>query len=289
MENKTNKIICPLCGSDTRLWGKKGSFNLHECVSCSLVFVNPLPNPLSVYNQDYFSGANGGFGYVDYDADKEPMVPTFNKYLDLLARYGKASGKIFDIGAATGFFLKIAKNRGYSVSGVEMSQYAASIASEAGIEVSSGDMMSMSIKPEEFDVVTMLDVLEHMTEPFKEISEVRRILKPGGLLLVNTPNGQSLLSKILKTRWHLVLPPEHLFYFSPKNLALFLEKNGFDVVYTGTLGKRFTIQYIFKMLYKWQKLSVWNYLSDFFSTGILSKIYIPINLRDNFLLIARKK
>lgn len=289
MEDKTNKIICPLCGSNSELWGIKRSFNLYSCISCKLIFVNPLPDPTSVYNQDYFLGASGGFGYVDYDADKEPMIPTFNKYLDLLAKYGKPKGSIFDIGAATGFFLKIAQKRGYKVSGVEMSDHAASMARKDGIDVSSGDMMSMSIENQSFDVVTMLDVLEHMTEPFTELLEVKRILKSGGLLVVNAPNGQSILSKVLKTNWHLVLPPEHLFYFSPKNLSQFMEKNGFETVYSGTLGKRFTFQYIFKMLYKWQKLKIWNFFSNLFAKGFLSKLYIPINLRDNFFMIFVKK
>ncbi len=289
MENKTNKIICQNCGGVTELWGVKKTYNIYSCVSCGLVFISPLPDPTSVYNHDYFSGASGGFGYVDYDADKEPMVPTFNKYLDLFAKFGKLNGSIFDIGAATGFFLKIAQKRGYKVSGVEMSDHAAGMARKDGIDVSSGDMMSMSIENQSFDVVTMLDVLEHMTEPFTELLEVKRILKSGGLLVVNAPNGQSFLAKVLKTKWHLVLPPEHLFYFSPKNLSMFLEANGFETVYSGTLGKRFTFQYIFKMLYKWQKLSIWNHLSNLFSKGYLSKLYIPINLHDNFFMIFVKK
>lgn len=288
MENKIFKIICPLCSGDTRLWGIKNSYNLLLCNSCNLIFVNPLPDPKSLYNQDYFSGANLGFGYIDYDSDKEPMIPTFNKYIDLFNKYGKKEGRLFDVGAATGFFLKIAQNRGYSVSGVEMSDYAALMARKSGIEVYSGDLMSLSLRNQSFDIVTMLDVLEHMTEPLVELLEVKRILKPDGLLVINAPNGQSFLAKILKTKWHLVLPPEHLFYFSPKNLSNFLEKNGFKVVYSGTIGKRFTLGYIFKMLYKWQKLTVWNYLSNFFSKGFLSKLYIPVNLHDNFFIIFQK-
>ncbi len=289
MEDQTNKISCPHCNAGVDIWGKKNTYTLYSCENCGLVFVNPLPDPTSVYTQDYFSGAKGGFGYVNYDADKEPMVPTFNKYLDLFAKFGKKNGALFDIGAATGFFLKIAKSRGFEVSGVEMSDHAAEIARNSGIPVSSGDLMALSLPDDSFEVVTMLDVLEHMTEPFKELMETKRILKNGGLLVINAPNGQSLLARILKTKWHLVLPPEHLFYFSPKNLSMFLEANGFETIYSGTLGKRFTFQYIFKMLYKWQKLSIWNYLSNLFSRGYLSHLYIPINLHDNFFMIFQKK
>lgn len=288
MENQINKIICPNCKAEVGLWGKKNSYTLYSCVSCGLVFVNPLPDPTKVYGEDYFSGATGGFGYVNYDADKEPMVPVFNKYLDLFARYGKEKGSLFDVGAATGFFLKIAQNRGYKVSGVEMSTHATKKAQEANLDVSSGDMMALNLASESFDIITMLDVVEHMTEPFVELLEAKRLLKLKGLLVVNAPNGQSLLARVLKTKWHLVLPPEHLFYFSPKNLSEFLEKNGFRTEYSGSIGKRFTFQYIFIMLYKWQKLSIWNHLSNFFSKGFLSRLYIPINLHDNLFMIFKK-
>lgn len=288
MENTIQKIICPNCSSKASFWGNKNNFDLFICDFCKLIFVYPIHNPESVYREDYFTGAKEGFGYVDYDADKEPMRSTFNKYIDLLNKFGKINGRLFDIGAATGFFLKIAQKRGYSVEGVEMSDYAALMARRDGINVYSGDMMSLALSAESFEVVTMLDVLEHMAEPFKELLEVKRILKVGGLLVVNAPNGQSLLARVLKTNWHLVLPPEHLFYFSPKNLSMFMEANGFETVYSGTLGKKFTFQYIFKMLYKWQKFKIWNLLSEFFAKGFLSKLYIPINLHDNFFMIFKK-
>ncbi len=288
MENEINKINCPNCGSGTTLWGKKNNYNLFSCISCKLVFVSPLPDPKSVYSEDYFAGAKKGFGYVDYDKDKEPMVPTFNKYLDLFKKYGKPNGKLFDVGAATGFFLDIARKKGFEVSGVEMSEHATKLAQSKGINVSSGDIISLNLAPDYYDIITMLDVLEHMTDPFKELLEAKKVLKKGGLLVVNSPNGQSILSRLLKSKWHLVVPPEHLFYFSPKNLTGFMENNGFKVLYSGTIGKRFTFQYIFKMLYKWQKLSIWNYLSNFFSKGFLSKLFIPINLYDNFFIILQK-
>lgn len=288
MEDKTIKIECPNCKGTATFWGNKKSYKLFLCKDCKLIFVDPLPDPASIYNEDYFSGATNGFGYVNYDEDKEPMVPVFNKYLDLFNKYGKGNGRLFDIGAATGFFIKLAKNRGYEVKGVEMSGHAASEARRAGLEVLTGDLLHNHQPSDYFDVVTMLDVLEHFTDPFAELVEVKRILKPKGLMVVNTPNGQSVLAKILKTKWHLIFPPEHLFYFSPKNLEMFLVKNGFKVLYSGTIGKHFTLQYIFKMLYKWQKMEFWNVLSKFFSKGPLSKIYIPINLHDNFFLIAEK-
>lgn len=288
MENKINKINCPLCAGKVNFWDRKNDHDLFCCVDCKLVFVSPIPNEVDVYDKSYFTGAEGGYGYVDYDSDKEPMIPTFNYYLDLLGKFGQSSGKLFDVGAATGFFLNIAKDRGYEVSGVEMSEYAANLAQKRGIDVSAGDLLGLKLNQDQFDVITLLDVLEHFKDPVKELLEAKRILKKGGLLVVNSPNGQSLLSRLFRSKWHLVLPPEHLFYFSPENLSAFMKKNGFEVLYSGNIGKKFTLQYVFIMLYKWQKFKIWNKLSGIFSRGFLSKIYIPINLFDNFFMVLRK-
>ncbi|MHB1316309.1 MAG: class I SAM-dependent methyltransferase, partial [Minisyncoccota bacterium] len=151
-----------------------------------------------------------------------------------------------------------------------------------------GDLLDQNIKKESVDIVSMLDVLEHMSKPFSELIYARDILVSGGLLLINTPNGESLLARILKKSWHLVVPPEHLYYFSPKNLKSYLEKNGFEVLYSGTISKRFTLPYIFKTLYKWQKLSLWNWCAQF-TEKYISILYIPLNLFDNFFMIVRKK
>ena len=85
------------------------------------------------------------------------------------------------------------------------------------------------------------------------------------------------------------MPPEHLFYFNRKNFRALLEENGFEVLSILTIGKRFTLQYIFKTLYVWQKLSLWKFLSDVCGGARLRRIALPINLRDNMFVIAHKK
>lgn len=286
-------VECPLCGGESKKWGEKNSYTLYQCTECKLLFVHPLPKQIDVYSQDYFSGAQEGFGYVDYDADKEPMIPVFERYLDMCKTYGKPKGKLFDIGAATGFFLEIAQKRGYDVSGVEYSSYATEKAKSKNLQVYSGDLLDPSIKETledgTYSVVSMLDVIEHMQHPFLQLEKVASMLEKDGLLLINTPNGESMLAKLLKTKWHLVVPPEHLFYFSPINLGAYLETSGFEVVYSGTIGKTFTFTYIYKTLYKWLGLKVFNKLADFFTQPRYKHLSIPINLHDNFFLIARKK
>ena len=138
MEKK--EIICPICDSvDSIFFTNKKGYDLYKCISCKLLFTFPVPDSSKVYDDSYFSGAEKGFGYVDYDLDKEPMTPTFNKYLDLLSGFGKTNGDLLDIGCATGFFIKLAKNKGFKVIGIEFSDYAAKKGRDSGLNVITGD------------------------------------------------------------------------------------------------------------------------------------------------------
>ena len=282
--------VCPLCQSaDTVFFVRKNNHMVYKCRTCAFLFVAPIPEHIDVYDQSYFAGADGGFGYVDYETDKEPMVPTFEKYLDHIETLNVSGGRLLDVGAATGFFMNLAGKRGFETVGVELSDFAASFGRDKGRDVITGDLLDARFLNGYFDVVTMCDVLEHVTDPKKVLLEAKRILRAGGLLMLNTPNAESRIARLFGPRWHLIVPPEHLHYFSPKNLGTYLEKNGFEIVRTTTIGKRFTLQYIFKTLYKWQKLSVWNYCANLFSRGFFSRLYIRINLHDNFFMIVRKK
>jgi 2-polyprenyl-3-methyl-5-hydroxy-6-metoxy-1,4-benzoquinol methylase len=283
MENDMEKIICPLCNNSTHHFTQKDGFDLYKCNSCKFIFVYPVPKSIEVYDDSYFSGADKGFGYIDYDADKEPMIPTFLKYLDIFSSLGKKSGRLLDIGAATGFFMSIARNKGFDVAGVEISDFAGGVGRKKGLNIKTGDLASAAFPSEYFDVVTMFDVLEHVPSPKDFLSESKRILKNGGLLAINTPDAQSFWAKLLGSKWQLIVPPEHLNYFSPKNLASYLEKEGFKVIVNTKIGKKFTLQYIFKMLPKFIK-----FVSNILPQKLLSKIYIPINLHDNFFIVLEK-
>ncbi len=286
MEKFEEKIICSLCGSaDADFFCEKKGFNLYKCKNCKLLFVFPVPKLIDVYDDNYFSGAERGFGYVDYDADKEPMISAFNYYIDLINNLGVSGGKLLDIGAATGFFMSIAKKRGFSVVGVELSDFAAKKGRENGLDIVTGDLLNTNFEGESFDVITMFDVLEHVPDPKKLIQEVSRIVRPGGLIIINTPDAESLWAKVLGKRWQLIMPPEHINYFSPQNLSMYLEDVGYEVKIDTKIGKKFTLQYILKMLYKWQGFRIFLVRSN----KLLSSISVPINLRDNFFMIAKKK
>lgn len=293
MENNFKKIdtSCVACGKKSfDFFTNKNNFDLYRCKNCRLIFVWPIPQGIAnLYSADYFSGAKHGFGYVNYEEDKSAMSKTFEVYLNKIEQFTSKKGKLLDIGAATGFFMQLASERGWESNGIEVSEYAVSVAHKKDLDIISGTLESANFNSAGFDVVTLWDVVEHLTDPVGSIRIVNNILKQEGIVVINTPDSTSFIAKFLGKRWHLLVPPEHLFYFNYKSLSELLESNGFEIIYTSKIGKKFTLQYIFEILARWQKFFIWRYLAEFLSKTWLGRLGIPINLRDNFFIIARKK
>lgn len=288
---KKTSFFCPNCLQQTAdNWFTKNNHQINKCRACGLIFVYPAPNNTeTIYNNDYFCGAQGGFGYINYDNDKKADFQVFEKYLNLLEQYKINKGHLLDVGAATGIFLDIAKKRGWNVAGVEISEYASQKAKEKGLEVFIGTMENLKNRKENFDAITMWDLIEHVPDPKQQLAISYNLLKPGGLLAINTPDAGSFYAKIRGKKWHLILPPEHINLFNQANLKQLLEKSGFKILAIKKIGKKFKIPYIFQILYTVNRRFIWKFLSDLTrQIPILNKFNIPINLRDNMFIIAKK-
>lgn len=284
------QIVCPLCGSDKiTYFCEKNGFDIYDCGFCEAAFVWPAPEEIgSIYEENYYhrTDAAKGFGYIDYDCDKELMKKVFVSYLDKISKLAGGK-KIFDIGAASGYFLDICKKMNWDTAGVEISRYAAEKARGKGHKMLCGNLPEMELV-ETYDAVTMWDVLEHFAEPKKYLQSANKMLKKNGLLLINTIDRSSLWAKLFGKYWHSIIPPEHLFFYSKKSLELLLEQAGFEIIEINKIGKMFSLPYIFKTLSYWQKIKLWAFLERFFNKPFWNKIAIPINLRDNIFLIAKK-
>lgn len=242
-----------------------------------------------VYSADYFTGAAEGHGYTDYDREKLATISTFEEYLRRISLRAPKGGTLLDVGAATGTFVELANIAGFAAEGVELSAYAAGAAQVKGLKVKQGRLEDAGYPGNHFDVVTLFDVFEHITDPKGLLAEVSRILKPGGLLVVNTVDADSLYARILGKYWHLILPPEHLLYFSVKNFASFVERNGFTPVETAKIGKSFPLPYVISMLSKWFSLGFLNQFARYSGKTVLRNIKLPIHFHDAFFMIAEKK
>ncbi|MCX7858329.1 MAG: class I SAM-dependent methyltransferase [Deltaproteobacteria bacterium] len=141
----------------------------------------------------------------------------------------KNNGSLLEVGCGRGWYLKIMRELGWKVLGLELNQESARKGSETyGVEIKEGYNLK-EIPSSSFDVVTMIHVFEHLHNPEEVVSDIHRILKPGGILLLAMPNGTSLSEKLFGANYRALAPPWHLYIYNPKSITLFLEKFGFNV------------------------------------------------------------
>lgn len=269
----------------------KNEFPIFRCVNCKMLTAKVDNfNPYLFYDDSYFFGTKSGFGFSNYEEDKKPMYNAFKKFLQLISIKNSSETKeIFDVGAATGIFVEIAQNAGWTASGCEPSEYAQIEARKKKLSIQKGTIKELNIQSESFDVVTFWDVLEHLEKPNEDFIEVSRILRPGGLVAISTPDCGSLLARSMGSKWHHIWPPEHINYFNKKSMQIFLKKHSLMIEHISSINKQFSLEYLFASLSK-------KYTSKFLSKLAqmthnqpqLGKISIPINFHDTIFVLARK-
>jgi 2-polyprenyl-3-methyl-5-hydroxy-6-metoxy-1,4-benzoquinol methylase len=288
----TASPFCSICGSAASFAFEKNRYKLYRCANCKHLFVYPAPTSeeiTAVYKESYFhkSEGQGGLGYADYDSDKAGLASTFDKYLTELAKLAPGK-KILDVGSATGFFLDRAKKAGWQTHGVEIAQFGAAESNKRGHETVCGTIEDVPGEAR-FDVITMWDVFEHMSDPQRALNRAHELLASGGIIGINTIDSSSVPAKMLGKQWHLVVPPEHLQYYSRTSLRKIVEKNGFEILTMHRITKRFSLAYIFTTLYRWQHVALWRTLAEFSRRDMLQKLFVPLQTFDNIYVLARKR
>ncbi len=162
----------------------------------------------------------------------------------MLAVAGKpaAAVRLLDVGCSTGAFLLTARELGCTVEGVEPSADAAATARDAGLNVFTGYLEDARFADATFDAATLIEVLEHLRDPRALLAECRRILKPGGVLLITTPNAASWTAGVMGSRWDgfsLYAMGGHVSFFSPRSLRIISGRSGFEVARIETRNVRF--------------------------------------------------
>lgn len=138
-----------------------------------------------------------------------------------------------DVGCALGFMLQEARSAGWDPVGVETSEFAARYAAEhTSCVVHAGTLQQAGFPSESFDVVTLMDVVEHVPDPKELVDEIYRVLRPGGILFIVTPNFGSFSVSLYGLEAYGVWPDQHVVYFQPRTISALLRKVGFSRVIT---------------------------------------------------------
>ena len=196
---------------------------LVRCRNCDLQYLTPRLKS-DVIIRGYSDGTDET--WVSQITARER---TFNRSLERLERIVSPPGHVLDIGTGGGPFLGVAKARGWEVAGCEPNRWLAEWGSDHyGIDIVPGTIYDMGLDDQSFDMVTLWDVLEHTPDPKGVLKECRRVLKPGGLLVVNYPDINSLIARLMGRKWVFLLSV-HLYYFTTETITNMLSQVGFSI------------------------------------------------------------
>lgn len=297
------KVPCDLCGADNYsvlyktysgdvLSGEESykitdhqvdaPVRIVRCRKCGLIYMNPRLSDKSLFS--------GYAAMVDesYCAEEAGRRRSARTILRRLKKFKRSGSRLLDIGCAAGFLLDEAKREGWEVYGVELSSWAAGFAKKKlGLEnVFEGSLSAVSFPANFFDAVILKDTIEHLTEPKAILTDIRRILKPSGILCVNTPDIHSLASRILGAKWWGI-KQSHLYYYTPQTLSRLLDVTGFVPLKVRSHARTFSLKYWAEKISPYHKV-LGKLFSFFKKHKKLGDRLVTIHLGDQIEIYARK-
>lgn len=226
---------CNLCGG-TR-WETLEEVEATRVVrcACGLVFVTPQPARALIeqaYDAEY---------YAPWEGQARCRARIWQRRIERVEALVSPPGRLLDVGCGTGDFLRVARPRGWDVSGTEISPYATKAAGAEELPVIEGEVWEAGFPSEAFDVVTCWHVIEHVASPRRVVEEIHRVLRPGGWLVLATPNLEDHIFRVAyvlarRRRPPLFEPDErelHLFHFTPRTLRTLVASAHFEVAAVG--------------------------------------------------------
>jgi SAM-dependent methyltransferase len=156
--------------------------------------------------------------------------PVQREKLDHILSYCRA-GRLLDVGCGVGFFVREASDAGFHAEGIEWSERAVEAGKQQwNLVLAAGSFLAHDFGAEQFDVVTLWQVLEHLENPALALKKVRSLVRKGGIVVIAVPNFASVQATLFRRRWYHLDIPRHLFHFTPQALSRLLEQEGFRVV-----------------------------------------------------------
>jgi len=235
-----SKVIpCVLCKEKSlKSFMDCEGFSYARCTACDLVQMNPQPIKAEI---DRRYRIEHGKDYLAYEIENEAVFLN----LQLLAlkdagfekreKGAEAAPRFLDIGCATGALLRVLRERGWQVTGVEISPSAAYARNEHNLDVRDLPLEENHFPDDYFDVVHASHLIEHLNDPRSFLEEIHRILKPDGHVFITTPNISGFQARLFKSRWRSAIF-DHLYLFSAKTLRALLKDCGFVVEEVKTWG-----------------------------------------------------
>lgn len=250
---------------------------IYKCEQCGLLQCPETEDVLEFYKtlQDDEYEATRSERYIQAAA----LVKTALRSVDNTAA---EEMKLLDVGAGSGILVEAATHAGLRATGIEPSAWLAALGKRHNLTIIEGVLPDPSVGIN-YDIVTVVDVIEHVADPFGLLVSVRALLRPGGKCLVVTPNVESFAARIFGFKWwHFRIA--HISYFNRRNLTLVAERAGLHACSFSKPSWYFSYGYLRERLCRY--LPSWLIPP---AIGPLRKLIIPLNLGDSLLMICERK
>lgn len=297
--NAEVEASCTVCrDDDARRAYVVDGHQIVRCTRCEHLYVSPRPSMdevLSIYGAEYFENPafqrtdhDAYFGYMDYLSDRENIQLRLRQVIAHVEQLHEP-GRLLDIGCGPGLFVEVGDANGWESWGVDLNEHAVAWARQhVSPRVRLGTVSEIDAEDESYDCVTMFDVIEHLADPRADLLEVWRAMKPGGILVVVTPDAGAPMSRALGSRWlEMKRAPEHLQFFTVEGLANLLHLSGFTAIEWHSIGKITTLRNILADM-RFYADGFFRLLErEFDKVGLADRVF-DVDPRTKLCLYARK-
>jgi SAM-dependent methyltransferase len=245
-------LPCDLCGAGDPapvLRSERLDGPLVRCRRCALVYVGEREHDYTFSGRDPALSAAladrvGELGIVDHaveDAEGRWREQVNARRTDEMMRH-VPGGRLLDVGCSNGDFLEVAGRRGFEVEGLEPDPGTSAQARERGLNVRTATLDDADYAPSSFDAITLWHVVEHLGSPKHALAAVRHLLRPGGVVAVETPAVDTIWFTLLRSRWRQLIP-DHYYFFSRRTIIDLLRATGFEPLEVHKVGKPMSLRF----------------------------------------------